>query len=78
MNNKDINEDFIGFLVLHKGKVIGAILGFIFGIVFLTVGFFKTILILICTVIGVLIGSRWDIEGNLKNILNKLLPPQFK
>ncbi len=78
MNENNLNEEIYAFLVRHKGKVIGAILGFIFGIIFLTVGFFKTILILLCIIIGILIGSRWDVEGNVKKFLNKLLPPQFK
>lgn len=78
MRKENLHEEFIDFLILNKGKVIGAILGFIFGIIFLTVGFFKTILILVCTFIGILIGSKWDINGNLRTILNKILPQQFK
>ena len=78
MNKENLREEFIEFLITNKGKFIGALLGFVFAIIFLTVGFFKTTLILICTLIGILIGSKWNIDGNLRKILNKLLPPQFK
>ncbi|ACL69386.1 hypothetical protein Hore_06290 [Halothermothrix orenii H 168] len=42
----------------------------------LVLGLFKTILLFICTVLGYYIGSRWDIDGDLKKLLDRLLPPK--
>ena len=66
------------YFLQNKGKIIGGIIGFIFGILFLMIGFFKTLVIILCTAIGFIIGSRWDLEGDFVNFLNKILPPQFK
>ncbi|MFP4661896.1 MAG: DUF2273 domain-containing protein [Halanaerobiales bacterium] len=62
----------------NKGKIVGALTGFLFGLLVLIIGFWKTILVLICTLLGYYIGSRWDLEGDFQKILDKLLPPQFK
>lgn len=65
-------------LRLNKGKITGTVIGFIIGLLVLIIGFFKTILILIFTVLGYYIGSRWDLEKDFKKILDRLLPPQLK
>lgn len=62
----------------NKGKVIGALIGFLTGLLVLIIGFWKTLLVLLFTVVGYYIGSRWDIEGDFSQVLDKLLPPQFK
>jgi uncharacterized membrane protein len=62
----------------NNGKIVGGLLGFFFGILFLVIGFFKTLLLLICTFMGYYIGSRWNIEGDLKKLLNKILPPGLR
>lgn len=69
-----LNEIFIN----NKGKIFGSIIGFVFGILVLLIGFWKTLLVLTFTIIGYYIGSRWDLEGDFRKILDKLLPPQFK
>ena len=71
-------EQLLVIFAENKGKIIGGILGFFFGILFLIIGFFKTLLLLICTFIGYYLGSRWDIEGDLKRLLNKILPPGIR
>lgn len=71
-------QDLTHIFTLHKGKVIGGIIGFIVGILVLLIGFWKTLLVLVFTVSGYFIGSRWDLEGDLKKLLDRLLPRQFK
>lgn len=44
------------FIETYKCPIIGGIIGLIIGILFLTLGFFKTILILLLTLVGVCIG----------------------
>lgn len=62
----------------HKGKIIGGILGFVFGILILYIGLLRTLLVFLLTSLGFYIGARWDIEGDLKKLLDRLLPPRFK
>ncbi len=76
--DKNMKEDLLIIIYNNKGKILGGLIGFLFGIIFLVVGFFKTLLILICTIIGYFLGSRWDIEGNLKKFLDRILPPQLR
>ena len=75
MEKNELYEEFLKIFKNSKGKIIGALIGFLAGILFLLIGFFKTLLLIICTVIGLYLGSRWDIEGDIKRILNKILPP---
>ena len=75
MGKEDIYYEFLKFFRENRGKTIGGLIGFIAGILFLIIGFFKTLLIILCTLIGFYLGSRWDIEGDIRKILNKILPP---
>ncbi|MFW5981100.1 MAG: DUF2273 domain-containing protein [bacterium] len=60
----------------NKGKIIGAVLGFFFGLLILLIGFWRTLLVFTCALIGYYIGARWDTEGDFKKLLDKILPPQ--
>ncbi|NLM97195.1 MAG: DUF2273 domain-containing protein [Halanaerobiaceae bacterium] len=62
----------------HKGKTVGTFLGLFLAILILLLGFWKTILIALCTLAGYYIGTRLDIEGDFRKLLDKLLPPHFK
>ena len=75
MKKEEFYEKILNMFREDKGKIIGALVGFLAGILFLLIGFFKTLLIIICTLIGLYLGSRWDIEGDVKKILDKILPP---
>lgn len=75
---KEQFQSLIKFFLLHRGKIIGGLIGFIFGILFLLAGFWKTLVILFCTLIGLIIGSRWDINDDIKHLLDRILPPQLK
>lgn len=78
MNNLEFLNDLMKVILIHKGKIAGGIIGFIFGILFLVIGFLKTVLIIICTVIGCYIGSTWDTDRDLRRLIDKILPPQLK
>ncbi|MEJ6950089.1 DUF2273 domain-containing protein [Natronospora cellulosivora (SeqCode)] len=60
----------------NKGKILGALLGFIFGLLLLFIGLWRTLVVFFCTIAGYYIGSRWDIEGNFKKLLDRILPPK--
>ena len=78
MDKNRFKEEIYSYILTNNGKIIGAILGFIFGILLLFLGFFKTLLIFITTLVGYFVGSHWDIEGDLRKLLDKILPPQLK
>lgn len=75
MKREEFYEELLKMFKKDKGKIIGALIGLLAGILFLLIGFFKTLLIIICTLIGLYLGSRWDVEGDIKKILHKILPP---
>lgn len=67
--------DFLGIIDRNRGKSIGALLGFIIGVMVLTIGFFKTLFIIICTVIGYTLGGKSYNKVKIKDWLERILPP---
>ncbi|WP_343231651.1 DUF2273 domain-containing protein [Tissierella simiarum] len=59
----------------NRGKFLGSFLGFLIAILVLTIGFFKTLFIVICTSLGYVLGSKSDNKINLKELLERILPP---
>lgn len=49
---------------------------FAFGILLVTVGFWKTLLVLVLTAIGALLGSSKDLRGDISNQVNRVFPPK--
>ncbi len=73
-----IKENFLMFLqtlIRNKGKTIGTILGFIIAILVISIGFFKTLFIVLCTWLGYYIGKKADNQENIREIIEKILPP---
>ncbi len=57
----------------HRTRKIGFITGLITGVAILILGFFNTLFIFLCGVIGLFIGSRFDSKDDLvEKILHKL------
>ncbi len=58
----------------HRGKLLGAAAGFLFGVLLMTVGLFWAIVIAAFTAAGYVLGSRVD-EGQegLAELLDKIL-----
>ncbi len=44
----------------NPGSAIGALLGFVFGILLFTVGFLKMMVLLVLVLIGYFVGKSWD------------------
>ncbi len=59
--------DIMGFLTRmweeHRNASIGVILGLLVGVCFASFGFAKTLVVLICIVIGLIIGKIVDAKG---------------
>ncbi|MGD8191542.1 DUF2273 domain-containing protein [Brevibacillus ginsengisoli] len=62
----------------HKGKLIGVAAGLFFGIIYLLVGFWDTLVFLIFVGTGFYIGKKLDHKEDLLEILDKILPGKFK
>ncbi|MBR2773444.1 MAG: DUF2273 domain-containing protein [Selenomonadaceae bacterium] len=57
----------------HRTRKIGFITGLITGVAILLLGFFNTLFIFLCGVIGLFVGSRFDSKDDLvEKILHKL------
>ncbi|KXG78161.1 hypothetical protein AN618_05530 [Fervidicola ferrireducens] len=59
----------------HRGKLIGAIIGFGIGLLILVFGFIKAIFLVFCAFLGYYIGKHIDKKEGLRDILDKILPP---
>jgi uncharacterized membrane protein len=55
-----IMEYIQGLMQNHPGKSLGALIGFVAGILFLTLGIKRTILIILFVLLGILIGNLID------------------
>ncbi|MDD3364471.1 MAG: DUF2273 domain-containing protein [Syntrophomonas sp.] len=50
----------------HRGKTIGVLLGLAASILFISYGFWRTIFIVFCIVVGYLIGKKLDENADLE------------
>ena len=58
----------------YKGRFIGVLLGLIFGILILTLGFWRGIFLCLCTGVGYWLGSFRDRKESFLTFLDKILP----
>ncbi len=61
----------------YRWRVIGVLAGLGIGILFLFLGFFQTIFLLICVGLGFFIGNKLDKKEDLMDFLDRLLPPGY-
>lgn len=62
----------------HKGKLIGVAAGLFFGLLYLFVGFWDTLVFLVFIGTGYYIGRKLDQKEDLRDILDRILPGKFK
>ena len=69
-------EKLINFYKTHFGEINGALFGLLFAICTLVAGFFQTIFIALCVLIGYYIGKKISRDKDyLRNLLDRILPP---
>jgi len=78
MDKKEFKEELSQFIYINRRKVIGALIGLIIGILILTIGFFKTLLLFLTTLVGYYLGMRWRFEEDLKDFILRIIPDRFK
>ncbi|MEJ7489455.1 DUF2273 domain-containing protein [Staphylococcus pettenkoferi] len=68
---QDSLQQVINFLKAYKWRVVGFLAFLIIAILFLTLGFWKTILIILLCLIGIGIGYMKDRKQDFMNFLNR-------
>jgi uncharacterized membrane protein len=59
----------------HSGKIIGLVAGLVLGLMIIAIGFLQALFVLICMIVGYIIGKRIDDKEDLMEIVDRLLPP---
>ena len=62
----------------HKGKLVGIGAGLFFGIIYLRVGFWYTLVFVVFVGTGYYIGRKLDDKEDLRDILDRILPGKFR
>ena len=70
-NSQDSTQQIIDFLKSYKWRIIGFFAFLIIAILFLTLGFWKTILIIVLCLIGIGVGYMKDRTQDFMNFLNR-------
>lgn len=56
----------------HPGKIIGVILGLVFGWFAITYGLLKALFVLVCVVAGFYLGKRLDEKMDIRDMMSRL------
>ncbi|WP_412521550.1 DUF2273 domain-containing protein [Staphylococcus simulans] len=67
----DSTQHVVNFIKSYMGRIIGFLVFLIIAILFLTLGFWKTILIIVLCLIGIGIGYIKDRKQQFLNFLNR-------
>ena len=78
MNKEHLKEEYLKYISENPKKAIGALIGLLIGILILTVGFLKTLVLALTTFIGYYLGSRYNLEEDMKDLLMRIIPDRFK
>jgi len=56
----------------HRGKFFGVLIGLLFALLVILIGFLQTIFIACCVFIGYIIGKRIDESENLREVMERI------
>lgn len=59
-------------------RIVGMILGLLFGIVVLSIGLLKSLVLFFFVVIGYWIGKLWDDQEDWHDVIERLIPPKYR
>jgi len=66
-------DKLMDFFITNQGKIIGALIGFLAGLLFLTLGLFKTLVLSICIAVGYYLGKKVDNKEDIIQLIERLL-----
>ena len=69
---RSLYEILLDLMDRHRGAVAGAVVGLLVALLIIVFGFWKTVFIAICILVGYFIGKRFDEEGSLDAIWRRL------
>lgn len=75
METESVIKALLGFFADHKGRIIGALLGLIVGLLWAILGWWKAAIFLFCVALGYFVGLRLDRRDSWREIIEKILPP---
>jgi len=65
-------KSMLAVLMQNKGKTAGVALGLISGVLFLTLGFWRTLALLFCVLMGLAVGMHLDGDRRIAAFLQRL------
>lgn len=68
-------REFLSRLTNYKGRLIGGSVGFVAGLLWAFLGFWRAVAFVVCVTVGYYLGKKIDKRGSLREILSKVLPP---
>jgi uncharacterized membrane protein len=68
----------IDIFLNNRGKCIGVLIGLLIAVLSLTIGFFKTLFVVICLLLGYYIGKKIDNKESIIEIIERILPNGWK
>jgi len=71
-------DSLISFIKNHKGKAVGILLGLLFGALVLHIGFWYSIFLSVCSVLGLYFGSMHDRGERLAAFFDKIMTKRMK
>lgn len=69
---KEILPKLTGF----RGRIFGSCIGFITGLLWAFLGFWRALAFVFCIFLGYFLGKRIDQKGSLRDILSRVVPPK--
>lgn len=63
---------FLDWIAENKGLFTGLVIGLAVAILFLTIGFWQTVLIIVCTSVGAYLGAHPEMRGRIAGFMRRL------
>lgn len=73
--DSEVLKAVLSYLAAHQGRVIGTCVGFIVGILWAILGWWRAAIFLFCLALGYFIGYRLDRKDSWREILERVFPP---
>jgi uncharacterized membrane protein len=68
-------KEFLLKIIPYKGRILGSLVGLITGLLWAFLGFWKALAFIFCVLLGFILGKKIDQRGSLREILNRVIPP---
>lgn len=68
-------REYLSKFLNYKGRLFGGMLGFVAGLLWAFLGFWRALAFVLCVTVGYFLGKKIDQRGSLREILSKVLPP---